>query len=154
VAVGVIGEEVAEFALGPVALLFGTVDETGVPDAARLCGVVRLDDRHLRALVPTAAATAWANAKVGAAASLLITDITNYRSRQFKGRVSDLPAETTRGDVAVFRQHVEAFNAGGRVVGLDPVACATFFPTEFRPLILEVDEVFDQTPGPGAGRKL
>ena len=74
-----------EFLRGPVAITLGTTDATGVADAARASAVVVIDGRRLRVLIPAWARTVSANAPVGARAAVLVTDITNYRSIQWKG---------------------------------------------------------------------
>ena len=149
-----IDEELARFIRGPVSAMLGTADAMAVPDATRLAGVAELDGRRLRVLISTDARTARANAVVGARVAVLVTDITSYRSVQWKGRVVSAGQERTPGDVALFHRHVEAFGEASPRVGIPQQMIAGLFPRQVVPLVVEVDAVYDQTPGPDAGRRI
>jgi hypothetical protein len=139
---------------GSVSALLGSADGTSFPDAARLTGVVALDDRRIRALISTDAVTARANAVPGARVAVLVTDIVTYRSIQLKGAVVSAGDVRSPGDVALADHHVKAFVAAAPVIGIDPAKADHGFAVEVVPLVIEVDELFDQTPGPGAGRRI
>jgi hypothetical protein len=143
-----------EFFRGPVSAILGSADQLHVPDATRVSGLAALDGRRLRVLIATDARAARANAVVGAAVALLVTDITNYRSIQFKGRVVVGCEERTAGDIALMHRHVEAFCGASAQVGIDPRTAPNLFPDEVVALVLEADTMFDQTPGPHAGRRI
>jgi hypothetical protein len=149
-----IDDELIEFFRGPVSAMLGTADQLHVPDATRVSGLAALDGRRVRVLIATQARAARANATVGAAVALLVTDITNYRSIQFKGRVLVGSEERTAGDIALLHRHVEAFCRSSAQVGIDPRIAPNVFPDDVVALVLEVSTMFDQTPGPGAGRQL
>jgi hypothetical protein len=146
--------EIAGFLAGPVSAFLGTADALAVPDVTRASGVVRVDDRHLRVLIAAAATTARANAVVGARASVIVTDITTYRSLQWKGVVVAAGGERTPGDLAVLHRHVDAFVGSSERVGIPAEMADRFFPLEVVPVVLAVEELYDQTPGPAAGRRI
>src|SRR6188474_2689369 len=106
-----IDEELRAFFRGPVSVFLGSVDPLSVPDATRVAGLAAFGGRQLRVLVSAGARTALANAGQGSRVSVLVTDITDYRSIQLKGTVVTGPHERTPGDMALFHQHVEAFCA-------------------------------------------
>ncbi|MDP9075547.1 MAG: pyridoxamine 5'-phosphate oxidase family protein [Actinomycetota bacterium] len=147
-------EELARFIQGPVSAMLGTADATAVPDATRVAGVAPLEGRRLRILISADARAARANAVVGARVAVLVTDITSYRSVQWKGWVVSSGEERTPGDIALFHRHVDAFSQAGPDVGIPREMIPGLFPREVVPLIVEVDAVYNQTPGPGAGGRI
>jgi hypothetical protein len=149
-----IDDELRSFMQGPVSAILASVDQTNVPDATRISGLVDLSSRRLRILISTEAREARVNAEPGARVAVLVTDITNYRSIQLKGRVLTGPQERTAGDAALVHHHVESFCKAAPQVGLDPELAVALFPLEVVALVLEVDELYNQTPGPGAGRRI
>ena len=141
-----------EFLRGPVAITLGTTDATGVADAARASAVVVIDGRRLRVLIPAWARTAWPNATVGARAAVLATDVTDYRSLQWKGRVVAVGEERTPGDLAVVHRQVDLLCEISPSIGVPSELARRLFAIDVLPVVVEVDAVFDQTPGKGAGR--
>jgi hypothetical protein len=149
-----IDDELARFFQGPVSAILGSVDPMNVPDATRVVGLAAISPRRMRILVSSEAAAARANAQPGARVAVLVTDITNYRSIQLKGRVVTGPHERTAGDMALLHHHKETFCEASPKVGLTPAGSARLFTTDVVVIVLEVDALYDQTPGPGAGRRI
>jgi hypothetical protein len=146
--------QLVEFFRGPVSAMLGSADQLHVPDATRVSGLAALDGRRIRVLIAADAPAARANTPVGAAVALLVTDITTYRSIQLKGHVTIASEERTAGDIALLHRHVEAFCRASAQVGIDPLLAPNVFPDDVVALVLEVDSMFDQTPGPGAGHRI
>ena len=151
---GPIDDALAAFVQKGVSAMLGTTDDTSFPDVTRINGVAALDDRRLRILVATDATTARANAVPGARVAVLVTELVTYRSIQFKGAVLVVEHHRTPGDLALHDHHVASFVEAAPQVGIDPAKAAQFFATEVVPLVVEVEELYDQTPGPGAGRRI
>jgi len=149
-----IDDDLRAFILGPVSAFLGTADSLGTPDVTRVCGLVALDDHRMRILIGSEASTARSNATVGAHVAVIVTDITNYRSVQWKGSVVTPVEPRTSGDLVVADRHVEGFVEASPIVGLDPAIAADIFPADVVALVVELTEAFDQTPGPGAGLPL
>ena len=149
-----ISAELAEFMRGPVSAMLGTSDAMAVPDATRVAGVAALDGRRLRVLIPPDAKTARANAVVGGRVAVLVTNILTYRSEQWKGRVVVAGEERTPGDLALLHRHIDAFRAVSPEVGIPGELVPGLFPLDVVPLVVEADALYDQTPGPGAGRRI
>ncbi len=133
-------------------MLLATADGTAFPDATRFSGLTALDDRRVRALISSEAATARANAEPGARVSVLVTDITTYRSVMLRGTVLLASPSRTPGDLALVDQHVRAFVGAAEQVGMDPAKADRLFAVEVVPLVIEVDALVDKTPGPNAGK--
>jgi hypothetical protein len=150
----VIDAELAAHLQGPVSALLATTDATAVPDATRISGLVALDGHRLRVLIASDATTARANATPGARVATLVTNIVTYRSIQLKGSVLIASPARTPGDLALVDHHVRSFVEASPIVGIDPAVADRFFAIEVVPLVLEIDTLFDQTPGPGAGRRI
>lgn len=151
---GPIDDDLAAFVQKGVSAMLGTTDDTSFPDVTRVNGVAALDDRRLRILIATDAATARANAVPGARVAVLVTELVTYRSIQFKGAVLVVEAQRTAGDLALQDHHIASFVDAAPEVGIDPAKVPQFFVTDVVPLVVEVEELYDQTPGPGAGRRI
>ena len=150
----VIDAGLADFLQGQVSALLATTDATAVPDATRVNGLVALDGHRLRVLIADDATTARANATPGARVAVLVTNMISYRSIQLKGSVLLASPARTPGDLALVHHHVSTFVETSPAVGIDPALADRFFAVEVVPLVVEVDALFDQTPGPGAGRRM
>ena len=149
-----IDEALASFLAGPVSGFLGTADTLGTPDASRIVGVRAIDGSHLHILISAQAETARRNATVGARVAVLITDITNYRSVEWKGRIEATGQSRSPGDTALIDHHIRTFKQASPVVGLDPEDVWRIFPLDGVPLVVAVDEIFDQTPGRNAGHAM
>ena len=150
---GLIDEDLANFVRGPTSAFLGTADSMGTPDATRIVGITALDDSHLRILISEQADTARRNAVEGARVAVLVTDITDYRSVQWKGRIVRGEARSP-GDTALIDHHITAFRGSSDKVGLAPDDTWKLFSLDGVPYIVAVDECWDQTPGPNAGRRI
>jgi hypothetical protein len=134
-----------------VSIFVATSDAHGTPDATRAFGVEVVGPTRLRILVSAAAHVTHANMVAGRPGALLVTDITTYRSLQWKGTLVGPVTPRTPRDLALVDQTAEAFADSSAVVGLDPAECWRLQADEFVAVELEVTELFDQTPGPGGG---
>jgi hypothetical protein len=150
----VIDADLAAHLQGPVSALLATTDAMAVPDATRINGLVALDGHRLRVLIAADATTARANATPGARVAVLVTNMLSFRSIQMKGSVLIASPARTPGDLALVHHHVTTFIETSPAVGIDPALSRDFFAVEVVPLVVEVDALFDQSPGPGAGRRM
>jgi hypothetical protein len=147
----VIDPAVAALLEGPSAQNVATADGDGSPIIGRAWGL-RVDrGRSVRALVGADSATA-ANLQVDSRIGVLVIDLGSYWSVQVKGRVSAVEPPTA-ADRDVYDVYVREFAAAlieeGRTTPLDEALPAAIVAVTFY-----VDSVFDQTPGPDAGRSL
>jgi hypothetical protein len=138
------------------ALIVGVVGASGRPLATRGWGLRAEgpDGTHFRLLVDADEADDLAHLASGGAIAVTASDVPTLRSVQVKGHVLGIePANRT--DQVASERYCTGFFAD--VESSDHVP--RYLLERLRPdalvaLRLEVAEVFDQTPGPGAGSRL
>jgi len=136
------------------ALLVGSVDPHGVPDAIRGWGVEVLGPDRLRVLLSDNADRTLANLADGGRIALTTTHFVTLLSWQLKGRATAIGPVT-----AADRIRYDAFCAG--CVGILHLADGTpeeiiwrIAPQGIVACEMVVEQVFDQTPGPEAGARI
>lgn len=136
-------------------LIVGTVDREGRPEATRGWGAVVQDDEvRLRLFVERAAALTLENLVDPGVIAVTATDVPTFESVQVKGRVLEI-VPTTEADHSCSVRHFEAFTAAIHSSDGTPFELLERIrPGDLVGLVVEILEVFDQTPGPGAGRSL
>lgn len=147
-----LGAETSTFLTGGRALLVGSVADDGTPWAGRGWGLDLVDtDRGLIRLLCSAADLSPDSARAGAAVAVTATSIRTLRSLQLKGRVTGV-GPTGHGDDELHRRYCEQMFSDIRDTdGTPPEVVARLVPRDLLAVAVQVDEVFDQTPGPGAG---
>lgn len=81
-------------------------------------------------------------------------DVDFHECYQFKGTyLASRPADETDG-VVVDRTEKRFHQLLGPLMGLSEEVCAARFGKPVLAMTFKVDAIFDQTPGPGAGRKI
>lgn len=144
--------EVAELLESPCALIVGTVDASGMPDATRGWGLrVEPDGAHVRLLLSSNAAVTLANLGTTARLALTATDVATLYSVQIKGRASNVEAPTGEDIDRFERFCVEVVHRIAEVTGENTEIIVRLKPPGVIACTVRVDEVFDQTPGPSAG---
>ncbi len=156
-----IGDELKSLLEGPVSVLVGTRDSRLIPEITRAWGPRVSEDRqHVSLCVPLATSRKTldnldATGEIAATFSLP----TNYRTFQLKGR-SARAAEPDSGDLAAVERHREAFASVNEPLGQPRQRVEAFWRAEIETsealvkILFAPEQVFDQTPGPGAGRSL
>lgn len=138
----------------PCSLIVGTVDGSGQPDATRGWGLEVLGPAEVRLLLASNADTSLVNLRTVGAIAITATHFATLVSVQLKGRVSSVEAPTARDEI-----RFDEFCAGcvGAIHDLDGTPEDRIWrlvPPGVVTCIVDVDEVFDQTPGPTAGNRL
>jgi hypothetical protein len=146
--------EVAALLESPCSLLVGTVGTDGLPDATRAWGVDVLGPDRVRVLLASNAERTLANLGGGGEMALTATHFLTFVSWQLKGRVTAL-GDATASD----RIHLDTFCAGCvRLIhesdGTPEEIVWRLFPVGIVACEMQVDQVFDQTPGPHAGTRV
>lgn len=156
-----IGEEMKTFLEGPVSVLVGTRDSRSIPEITRAWGPRVSEDRKRVSLcVPLATGRKTldnleSNGEIAVAFALP----TNYRTIQLKGRLAST-GEPDRTDLSAVDRHREAFANVNESLGQPREHIEAFWQAEIEtsPILVRIlfvpRQVFDQTPGPGAGRSL
>jgi hypothetical protein len=133
-----------------------TVGPDGAPHASRGYGLTVLPEgAHVRLLVDADDHVALANLAGGGSIAVTCVAVPTLRAVQLKG-TADKPVATS--DAAVLARaarHLESFFTDVNLTEGTPVALLRrLTPTAFAVCKVAVAEVFDQTPGPGAGSPL
>jgi hypothetical protein len=85
--------------------------------------------------------------------AVVLADPITYRSLQFKGRVVDI-GEPSPLDLAWVARTREMFTAAVALIGEPPPVSRNYFTDPVRRISFTITDVFDQTPGLNAGRRL
>ncbi len=156
-----ISDELKAFLEGPVSVVVGTRDSRLVPEITRAWGPRISEDRqHISLCVPLATSQKTldnieSNGQIAVAFCLP----TNYRTIQLKGRRA-VAAEPDSADLASVEQHRNAFAGVNVPLGQPREVVEAFWRAEIETsaTLIKIDfvpgQVFDQTPGYGAGRRL
>jgi hypothetical protein len=82
------------------------------------------------------------------------TSVTTLRSMQLKGRALGPEVATADDEAAATRYFARFFEDVHETDGVAWEVFSTMIPSGYVACLVEVDEVYDQTPGPGAGARL
>ncbi len=150
-----IGPETAPRFLDGSALIVGAVDQDGAPWAIRAWGAAVLEDgAALRVYLDADDAHVLPLLTTGAAIAITGGCVRTLASAQVKGRVR-LVEELTALDVAIRERATELFVRDVNETDHTPRGLIDrMVPERFVACTLDVDELFDQTPGPQAGATL
>jgi hypothetical protein len=136
------------------ALIVGTVASDGEPHALRGWGadVIGRDPCRVRVLIDAHEETAIADLAAGRPVAMTAADVVSLWSVQVKG--TSLGVEPARaGDDERVSRYVEAFFHDIETTdGTPRVVLDRLVPDTVVAFAIEVTEVYDQTPGPDAGR--
>ena len=149
-----LNDELKGFLESDVAIVVGTCDGDLVPELVRgFAARVASDGQEIQLFVGKAASEqTLANLRLNRRVSVTFCSPENYRTVQIKGwfrNVTDARPE----DQAIIDRYQDAFVATVAKYGLSEVIRNIWGPDPIR-LSIEPGTVFDQTPGPGAGRLL
>ena len=147
--------EVAALLQSPCSLIVGTVDASGLPAAARGMGLELVDGgAKLRLYLSDAATTAIDNLRTTRAIALTGTEVSTLVSIQVKGRATSVDAGT-EADARFANAYLDAFfRAVHDTDGTDIALLERMRPHGHVAVVFDVDEIYDQTPGPNAGRAI
>ena len=136
-----------------VSLLVGTRDAALRPESARAWGVeVERETALATVFLPTAGSDVTiANLRDNGQLALTFSRGTDHRSVQVKGQCLSI-APTNLRQRAVQDRYFETFSEGLRWIGHRPplIRRVRYFPSYA--LRFRIECMFEQTPGPGAGR--
>lgn len=139
------------------ALIVGAATPDGAPLAARGWGLTVLDagaSTRVRLLLSTQDPAVLDALGPDAAVAVTAADVGTLRAVQIKGRVVEV-TETTDDDRARSARYRDALFADIVVAdGAQLSMLERWIPADVAVCVIEVDECFDQTPGPGAGSPL
>jgi hypothetical protein len=149
-----LSEDLVDFLTSGVAVVVGSASRGGVPEVARGWGVhVRRPDVIEICLEPDAAGRTLENLDDSGLVAATFALPTTYRSLQIKGRCLSLSAASAEDNARVER-HREAVRAQVGQMGMAVDIITHMWTPATVKLAFTVEQVFDQTPGPGAGAPL
>ena len=144
----------AEFLGGGVSLIVATVTDDGAPHATRGWSLRLTGPSTARVLLPLHDTTALDRLAAGARVAITAADVTTLRSVQLKGRAIGVEPATD-DDREHAARHNDAFFAEVSATDGTPRALLDrLVPAGYAACLLEIAEVYDQTPGPGAGARV
>jgi hypothetical protein len=152
----VLSPETTAFLEGGPALIVGTVSAEGAPTATRAWGLTVLSGEtgECRLLLDRNAERALANLEATRLIAVTCADVATFHSVQLKGEII-LLEPATDADRKRSDDYVDAFF--GAVISTDGRDLASLHqlrPNDILASIVRFAEIFDQTPGPGAGAAL
>ena len=151
----VLSEAMSSFLRPGCSMVVGGLTDDGEPFATRGWGL-RLDDAgRVRVLVGTADLRRLGVAS-GASRAIAVTggDVATLRSVQFKG-TAEVIEEPTEEDRRQHRSFCDQFfDAVRRTDGTERALMQRLVPADLIVVVVRVEQVFDQPPGPRAGRPL
>ncbi|MBV9950632.1 MAG: hypothetical protein JO291_01680 [Acidimicrobiia bacterium] len=143
--------DLAQFLDSGVAMLGASADATGQPETFRIWGATAPEEGVVRVLVSADACRTFEQVGPGARMALLFTDIGTFRSLQVKGRALGEPRPPGPDEMACFRRYDELFSGALQGIGHPRRLATSIRPLAVYAVDVEVDQQFDQTPGPRAG---
>jgi hypothetical protein len=150
----VIGSELAELLESPCSLIVGTVDARLLPDASRAWGTEVIDDRHVRVLLSTQAEVTRRNVEHGGAIAVTATHFFTFESVQLKGHATSVEEATAADRIRFDRYCAGAARAIAETDGAPEELVMRFMTADIYACTMNVEAVFDQTPGRSAGTQL
>jgi len=157
----IINDALKTFLESGVSVVVGTRDVGLAPEIVRGWGPVVSEDRRSISLCIAQAAgnRTLDNLSTIGQVSVVFTMPTNLQSVQLKGRwIETTEADDT--DLAAVDRHRDAFASLNERIGMPRRVVETFWKRELEtsPILVKLrfipEQVFNQTPGPGAGSRL
>jgi hypothetical protein len=148
-------QALGNFLTAGVAGVAATRDERLRPTIARAWAPsVLAEAARLRVCIGAAAGSqTHANLESNGAIAATFSLPSSYRSVQLKGSVVELRPPTD-DELAAVEEHVAAFSREAETVGLMPDSGRRLIAPELLTVVVEIREVYDQTPGGNAGARL
>jgi len=149
----IVPTELAEFVHGGVAAIAATRDEAMRPHIARAWGPDVDGETVTLCLGAAPDSRAAENLRANGAIAVTFSLPTTYRGVQMKGVAGEV-GEPSAAQLERVEAHVEAFVEQTVQVGLTPEQGRRFSRGPLVAVTFDVIELYDQTPGPGAGARL
>jgi len=151
----VIDRELKGFLESGLAIALATRSADLRPHAQRVWGAkVSPDGRSVEVFVDRpAAAQTMANLRDNGRVATVFVNILTNRSVQLKGRCVEV-GDPGPEDWSIIDRHREGFTGATSALGFPAQMISNLWSTQVVKVRFVVEDLFDQTPGPGAGRPL
>jgi hypothetical protein len=131
----------------------GTRDASMKPDYARVLGIEIVDDEHLCFFIDKDSnVRSLQNLEDNKAISLVLVKMT-YECYQFKGTCVRVQ-KGTEEEVQTVQNYLKAFNNEVIPIGIEDGVIYNYPHGNMYSVLMEVQEIYEQTPKPGTGRKV
>ena len=151
----VIDDELRAFLEADVSALVATRNRSMVPDSVRAWGPkVAGDGRSVELFVDRPASTVTvANLRDNGRVAVCLSNIVTNRSVQLKGRCVEL-GDPQAEDWQWLDRHRQAFTETCSMLGFPADVVRNMWSTQVVKIRFIPEDMYDQTPGPGAGKAL
>ena len=133
---------------GEISLTVATVDADGQPYATRGWSLLPVSSERARLLIDANDASRFAP---GVAVAMTAAEVRTFRAVQLKGRCRGVDGATDADRAAVTAATDRFATAVRETDGTPRHLFDRLVPAAFVACLVDVDEAYDQTPGPGAG---
>jgi len=145
---------IAAFLDSGVSMVGASADDHLVPEAFRIWGATLSDGGVLRALVSSDAGQTFGRVGEGTLLCMTFGDPLNLRSLQVKGRSIGAPEPPGPADLACMERYEKVFCPKSLLNGTPPALVEGVRPRSVFAVSIVLEEAYDQTPGPTAGKRL
>jgi hypothetical protein len=151
----VIDDELRAFVEADLSVHVGTRNANMVPDSVRgWAPKVSPDGRALELFVDRPASTvSVTNLRDNGRIAVCLSNIVTNRSVQLKGRCVEL-GDPLPGDWQWLDRHRQAFMDTCSMIGFPPPVIRNMWSTQVVKIRFVPEDIYNQTPGPGAGKAL
>jgi Pyridoxamine 5'-phosphate oxidase len=146
--------EVADQLASPGSVIIGTVDADGNPWAGHGHGVRLVDGDRLRVVINGEEPRMVTDLASSGVVAVAVTDVISFRSIQVKGRVVAVEPASVEDRMASDAWMAAFFADIHESDGTPVPLLERLRAREYLCLVLTIDELYDQTPGPQAGTLL
>jgi len=151
----VIDEGLRAFLERGCAHIVGTVADDGTPHAQRAWGCTVIGPDRVRLLLDGGDPVLRQHLDAGGRIALTSADVRDLRTVQLKGRVLAVEDDPTDDDLTRCAAHNEELFTDIEVTDHYPRELVErMIPPRYVVAIAEVEELYDQTPGPSAGSRV
>jgi hypothetical protein len=146
--------KLAAFIIQPNGMGMGTIDQNLKPEFHRVLGASYIDDEHIKIFIDEATAgRTLSNLQQNPRMAVVMVDTINFESYQFKGKW--ISTEKCIGeDLQRFESYMKEFDYNVTQLGFTPGVVYNYPHSTMLTLIMQVEEIFEQTPKKGTGQKL
>ena len=154
--------EIATFLGGGRAFIVATVGDANEPHATRGWGLELVDgpridggrSRRVRLLLDADDVCALEHVRSGRRIAITGADVRTLRSVQLKGRAVGLEDAGPDDEARAARYCDDFFGDITAIDGIERGVLERLVPSRYAACAVDVEELYDQTPGPGAGAPL
>jgi hypothetical protein len=143
---------IAEYLDSGVSMVGASADEQLVPEVFRMWGASLDAGGVLRAVISSDARQTFEHARKGSLLCMTFADVLNLRSIQVKGRCIRDAEHPGPADLALMERYEAVLYPKAAPDGGPPAALLNAIrPRSVFAVSIEVEEAYEQTPGPAAG---